>query len=199
MPDRYQVMIDIETLGKTPESVVLSVGAAVMDMETFAIVDKKYWVMDLKEQKNRRSIDAETVMWWMQQSDDARAAFRNLIPNTNAITFKDELQALFNQYNTKTVWANGTNFDIPILSNYIYSYFMGPGDEVDLVPWNYRWQDMRSLATVMASVMPYNSTFYSQHASVAHNALDDAVRQAEYVLQCLKWINSKKDWSCPTR
>ena len=193
MPDRHQVMIDIETLGKTPGCVILSVGAAVMDMETMTVVDQKYWVLDLKEQsEHHRHMDADTVVWWMQQSDDARAAFRKLVPQTDATTFKIELQALFDQYDTKTVWANGTNFDIPLLGNYIYSLFKGPGQEHEVVPWNYRWQDMRSLATVMDSVKPYSS-FYSQRGTVAHNALDDAIRQAEYVLECLKWIASKKD------
>ena len=193
MPDRYQVMIDIEALGKQPGCVVLSVGAAVMDMETMTIVDQKYWVLDTKQQQSQyRQVDVDTVMWWMQQSDDARSAFRKLIPTTLGEDFTSELDSLFDQYNTKTVWANGTNYDMPLLGNYIHTFTKKLGDEPEVVPWNYRWQDMRSLATVMASIMPY-STFYSQHAAVAHNALDDAVRQAEYVLQCLKWINSKKD------
>jgi hypothetical protein len=181
-------MIDIETLGKKPGAVVLSVGCAVMDMEQLEIVEKAYWVLDLKEQQHQH-IDPETVIWWMQQTDDARAAFRKLIPKTDAATFKNELQKLFDKYNTKTPWANGTNFDLPILGQYIYNLFSGPGDLEELVPWGYRWQDMRSLATVMAEILPY-STFYVTNASVAHNALDDAVRQAEYVLEVKKWIRA---------
>jgi hypothetical protein len=187
VPDRYQVMIDIETLGKKPGCVVLSVGAVVMDMEKLKTVARSYWVLDTKEQEHFK-IDADTVLWWMQQSDDARAAFRKIIPPTNAANFKTELQALFDQYKTKTVWANGINFDLPILGQYMHNLDPFSSSVEEVVPWNYRWQDMRSLATVMARVKPYDQ-FYKAHGSVAHNALDDAVRQAEYVLECIKWIN----------
>jgi hypothetical protein len=182
-------MLDIETLAKKPGAVVLSVGAAVMDMEQLEIVDKAYWVLDLKEQEHCK-IDPETVIWWMQQTDNARAAFRKLIPKTDAATFKIELQKLLDTYNTRTPWANGTNFDLPILGQYIYNNYHAPGELEDVVPWGYRWQDMRSLATVMAEILPY-STFVTTNATVAHNALDDAVRQAEYVLEVKKWIRSR--------
>ena len=67
MPDRYQVMIDIETLGKKPGCVVLSVGAVVMDMEKLKTVARSYWVLDTKEQEHFK-IDADTVLWWIQQA-----------------------------------------------------------------------------------------------------------------------------------
>lgn len=190
MSDRYQIMIDIETLGRKPGSVVLSVGAAVMDMEELVIVDQAYWVLDTKEQQHC-NMDPDTVIWWMHQSDDARAAFRKLGPKTNAADFKTELQQLFDKYHTKTPWANGTNFDLPILGQYIYGFYHFPGELDEVVPWGYRWQDMRSLATAMSEVMPY-SQFYNANGGTAHNALDDAIRQANYVLEVKKWIRARK-------
>jgi hypothetical protein len=188
-------MIDIETLGKKPGAVVLSVGLAVMDMEELKIVETAHWKLNLKEQEHA-NIDPETVIWWMQQSSDARAVFNKLMPETMVDDFYRELVAVFKKYDTRTPWANGTNFDLPILGQYMYSHSNWnslpnyPNGPEDIVPWNYRWQDMRSLATMMADILPY-STFVTTGAPVAHNALDDAVRQAEYVLEVKKWIRAR--------
>lgn len=183
-------MIDIETLGKKPGSMILSVGAAVMDLEELVIIDQAYWVLDTKEQEHA-FIDPDTVLWWMNQSNEARAVFRKLIPRSDAAEFTAEFQALFDKHTTKTAWANGTNFDLPILGSYIHRYYPGPGEMEEVVPWNHRWQDMRSLATAMAEVLPY-SQFYANNRGTAHNALDDAIRQANYVLEVKKWIRDKK-------
>jgi exodeoxyribonuclease VIII len=194
--DRYQIMLDIETLGKSPGAVILSVGAAVMDMQELAIVDKAYWVLDIEMQEGSRSVDAGTVVWWMQQDDEARRAFRNIVPKTDCSDFVRELYDLFGKHNTKTPWANGTNFDLPILQNFIQDYDKDRGNhrgkthDSYAFPWGYRHQDMRSLATVMAEVKPYD-TFKASREMVAHNALADAECQAEYVLECKKWIRTR--------
>lgn len=182
MADRYQIMLDIETLGKKPDALVLSVGAAVMDMATLTIVDRRYWLLDHKSQEER-TIDADTVLWWMQQGDAARAEFRR----GDAVDPEElagDLHDLFRKYATSTPWANGTNFDLPILASLIRDYSVSP------VPWGYRHQDMRSLATVMDSVLSWKD-YTKQHNPTAHNALEDAVCQANYVLECMRWIRDR--------
>jgi exodeoxyribonuclease VIII len=178
--DRYQIMLDIETLGKKPDAVVLSVGAAVMDMATLTIVDRKYWLLDHEDQDGR-SIDADTVLWWLQQSDAARSAFRSQLQESPE-QFAFELGDLFTKYATTTPWANGTNFDLPILADLVREYRKPP--------WGYRHQDMRSLATVMENVLSWKD-YSKQHNPTAHNALDDAVCQANYVLECMRWIRDR--------
>lgn len=194
MADRYQIMLDIETLGKEKHAAVLSVGAAVMDLQELTIVDRGYWVLDVKEQDGvGRSMDADTVMWWLQQSEEARQAFRNIVPKTKGRDFNNELHELFEKWHSKTPWANGTNFDLPILEHYNEAF----ADNVRCdshgnykQPWGYRHQCMRSLATAMAEVKPYD-TFKASREMVAHNALADAECQAEYVLECKRWIRSR--------
>ncbi len=67
------IMLDLETMGNTPTSAIIAIGAVRFDKK---IKGKFYGVIDLEScLEDGLTVDASTIMWWMQQSDAARKAF----------------------------------------------------------------------------------------------------------------------------
>jgi hypothetical protein len=115
-----EVMVDIETLGTTPNSVILTIGALkfernkglqkLEDLEQFSCrIDVNSCVYLGLE------INKETEEWWENQSEVAR----NEVFNTeNRIPIKEALLKLSDFCRgCKCFWANSPNFDFVILEN----------------------------------------------------------------------------------
>lgn len=158
------VMIDIETLGVRSSSVILSIGAIPFDNE--AVGAGFYRRVDIQSCLDAGlTVDASTIEWWMTQSNEARAAFDEKgIPLRAALS---QLSEIFD--GPELVWANGVNFDLPILEN----AYRACGLEA---PWKfYNTRDYRTVKNM------FPKEFYDRvrvGAVVAHNALDDVRAQA---------------------
>ena len=69
------IMLDLETLGKLPDAAIIAIGAVHFDLETSAIQSRFYTVVDLESSVDSGGImDASTVLWWLQQNEEARKA-----------------------------------------------------------------------------------------------------------------------------
>jgi hypothetical protein len=67
-------MIDLETMGNKPNAPIVSIGAVFFDPSTGEL-GGFYRVVSLKSSVDGGAIpDPETIMWWMQQSEEARMA-----------------------------------------------------------------------------------------------------------------------------
>ena len=165
--DNMNVMLDLETLGKGSRACIISIGAVSFNsdgiLSTFyERVDEESCVAAGLE------IDASTVMWWMKQSDAARAA----LTGTAGMSLTHAL-ARFTMWcpEETAVWGNGATFDNVILSN---AY-----EAVNLKkPWPY-WGD-RCYRTVKAL---HPDVKADPFAGTAHNALDDAIHQARHLIK----------------
>lgn len=165
------VMVDLETLGTGPNSVIISIGA--VEFDTMHQVLGRVFHMVIEPQSCVEAglqIDASTVMWWLQQSKEAREVFK--AKNNTLI----EVLQQFSQWYPKgaPLWGNGATFDNVILSN-AYS-------ATDIKqPWSYaKDRCYRTLKNLMPEIK-------QEAVGVAHNALDDAKYQA---LHALKLMNS---------
>jgi hypothetical protein len=168
------LMIDIETLDTAPSAVILSVGICAFDME--GIHDKKYFLLDATEQqKQGRTISFDTIEWWLQQSKSViDAAFHiDADKKTTVPTFLKEFGYFCGKNRVQKVWAQGTDFDLSMLSD------LHRTNEVEL-PYSF-WsaRDSRTLRDGNKSIEPKRE---GDH----HNAMDDAVYQAECVIVVLK-------------
>lgn len=137
---RIDVMLDIETLDTKPSAVILS-AAAVTFTEAEGVRDICRVTFDLQEQFSRgRTVSQSTLLWWMEQSDDARAvAFTavNRQPVEHALTRLFDFANGFTHY-----YANSPSFDMVLLGSLAYD-FNKP------VPWSYRdCRDVRTLRAV---------------------------------------------------
>jgi hypothetical protein len=60
-------MIDIETLGLEPGSVILSIGAVAFGMDRKPDMPMKEFYVELDTKQPQRVVDLDTVKWWMDQ------------------------------------------------------------------------------------------------------------------------------------
>jgi hypothetical protein len=173
------ISIDIETMSTAPTAAIASIGACRFAIGGDGIGD---WVGDTFHmhvslancQRHGLAIDASTVLWWIKQGDDAKAAL--LGGQQDAAPLVTALEALANFIDATddggpekpTIWANGASFDLPILANAYRTVGMP-------LPWKF-WEE-RDLRTLKA----LRPECRIPHAGIAHHALDDAVHQARLI------------------
>lgn len=153
------LMIDIETLGVTPDSVILTIGAQGFEPISGEVYPKQTFYRKIEIDSQDRYVDDSTVEWWGQQAEDVREeAFgeEGRIPLEDAL---DELHSL--AWNANRLWANGIAFDFTILEN-AYKSFNKP------IPWQYyKVMDARTVYKIAGAGKLGNS----------HNALEDCLNQ----------------------
>lgn len=171
------MMLDIETLGIMPDSVVLTVGA--IKFNPYSLhepYDPLYLRLDVDEQLSMdRHVCEDTVAWWGKQDEEVREEALGEGNRVNIESFTKQL----NKYSTgvSEFWCKGTNFDFVILNN-LYQQFKFH------IPWKYYL--FRDCRTVF-NMAPYR---IEKHADL-HNALADSVAQAVDVQKIYKHLGIK--------
>lgn len=167
-------MIDLETMGIRPTSAVVSIGIVRFNQEE--LLETFYTPVSLANcYELGMTFDQSTVDWWARQSVEARAAWQveNAPTVQEALTKMVAWMGQFGHVKQNAVWGNGVDFDI-VLLNHMFNLI-----EAD-APWMYYnhhcFRTMRNMFEV--SVMPRQGTY--------HNALDDAVTQAQHLQRILK-------------
>lgn len=163
------VMVDLETLGNSSHSAIISIGA--VEFTEDGLGRDFYCLVDPQScQDYRLRMDASTVMWWMQQSDQARAAFKG-----KGLTLDTALASFTEWFNPKAcMWGNGATFDNVILDNAYKAAGMKR-------PWHFTKD--RCYRTLKAL---YPQIKADDREGTYHNALDDAVYQANHAIKILK-------------
>lgn len=164
-------MIDLETLGSTPETPVISLGAVFFDIEKKTLGPTFYMTVDVNEQiKRGRKPTGDTIKWWMGQADAAKKVFHEQAKSA-VLVLQTFTQWYKNNYPKGAyVWGNGSTFDISILENMFRDYGLD-------IPWGYnKAMDLRTFKRFQAKGEQVKKS------GVNHNALDDAVSQAQYIL-----------------
>lgn len=166
------IMLDLETFGTKPGSVLRSIGAVCFSFdgtigETFySNIDEKS-CLDAGLTK-----DPGTVKWWSQQSAEAQASLLvNPWPLGNVVA---DFHNWYRANSGRTVWAQGANFD-PALWEAAALAVKSP------VPW--KFYDVRDTRTVYDVGGLNTSTI--KRAGTYHNALDDAKHQVRCVAKAI--------------
>ncbi len=162
------VMIDIETLGLEPGSVILSIGAVAFGMDRKPDMPMKEFYVELDTKQPQRVVDLDTVKWWMDQPN--KPPMDGDIPLHVALKDLNEfitLQTIGDR--TPYVWANGTDFDISILYHAYRQWSIPPA-------WKYSdVRDYRTVAKLFSGVVSRPENLNK------HNALSDARIQAQHL------------------
>jgi hypothetical protein len=181
------VMIDLETLGTQPGSVILSIGAVIFDPtlpSDECMGETLYRVVSTTSCiEHGLQTSQDTLDWWNKQSPEAWAVIDQANDNSNPATFTlhHALSDLsdFLPAGVK-VWSNGANFDQPLLD---VAY-----DRVKLaLPWKY-WNS-RCYRTVVA--LHPNEKALRPATVLAHNALEDAKWQATHMVNIARLLELK--------
>ena len=183
------VMIDIETLSTSKNAVIISLGAVFFDIETGKIGSSFYytikrdscWTYGLEE-------DGETLLWWSEQSEEAKAALT--CPDA------EELPQVLHDFagwlaeNTPEdlkveIWGNGPSFDNAILDNAYRACDIK-------TPWRYSNERcVRTIVNLGRQLLNINPKATIERVGTHHNALADAEHQAKYVSAIYKALNAK--------
>lgn len=174
------IMVDIETLDTGEKAAVASIGAKAFDPKTGVVLPDQFEAtLSIKQQEGIRSINIDTVLWWMKQSKEAQE--RTFGGNRNDVNQALRMFATFcavpwssgATYGPKQVfiWGNGNTFDNVILRSLFKDFNVA-------FPCDYRNDlDHRTLKFIATNagvaLLDYDKT------KVAHTALDDATFQAE--------------------
>lgn len=170
------IVIDLETLGTVPGSVILSIGACVaQDIEE---PDKQFYATISRSSCEDVGLVVckETIDWWNKQDIVARQeAFSALH------TLKDTLvyfSTYLGEFPKKRVWGNGTAFDLGILA----AAYKACGMKV---PWHYReemcYRTVKSLyPKILVPTLP----------NTPHKAIDDACSEAKHLALILNYIEA---------
>lgn len=176
MKKYIDIMLDLETMGNTPNSAIIAIGAVSFSIEKNEILNSFYRNIDLESSmKIGMTPDASTIKWWMKQSNEARAE----INNKNAISIQNALSQFSRWLGSECpqdyqlrVWGNGAMFDNVIIKN----AFRKCGYEV---PWNF-WNDM-----CYRTIKNLNKDIKIETHGTKHNASDDARSQAIHLMKMI--------------
>lgn len=176
------VMIDLETMGSSDEvtkatefdCAIISIGAVCFDPRYNTIDKKRTFYRELDWQCQGRNVYEPTLKWWSKQSEEARASHDGL----------EDLEYVLEELSDWLpddckVWGNGPVFDIAILEHAYHQYGL-------TVPWKF-W-NVRDCRTIKDMYESKRGGLDKRSGGIEHNALDDAIWQAEYINKMWKSI-----------
>ena len=174
-------MLDIETLSKDHNAVILTLGAVRFNPYSNTITSELYMKPDVDEQSEMgRHIDESTIEWWATQAADVQNEAFDPSGRIDVEQFLDDLNRFL--VGVTNIWSQGPLFDIIILEN-LYKQMNKPA------PWNF-WQirDSRTLFGV------HGDPRVKGKAGL-HNALEDCISQAGAVQQIYNQLGLKPRFS----
>lgn len=173
------VMVDLETMGNKAGAPVLEIGACAFDLERGIFSNFAERVSLNSCMAAGLKPDADTILWWMRQGEEARMAIAGKAVEEKALGLREALERFALWYASEagenpTVWGKGASFD-PVLLRAAY-------DAAGLAhPWAY-WQERchRTMVEEFPEVPP------PRFEGVRHCALSDARHQTEHLLRILR-------------
>ena len=171
----YHIVLDLETLSTKPSACILSIGAARFD-PTIRDPDQPFdcfhvGVSAASCQRVGLHLEAGTVLWWLTPGN---AAARDALLGLEQHDIRDALEGFSAWVGEENlpVWANGSDFDLPILRTAYAACGLEP-------PWAF-W-DARDCRTIYK--LAPDITVERPADEVAHDALADAKHQARRLLR----------------
>ena len=173
--NKPHIVVDLETLSTRSNACIVSIGA--VRIENLEIVDEFFVNVDPMTCKEAGlHIQKSTVDWWAEQPKDTRQAWqKDPVPLDEAL---DKFQKFYG-WDSIPIWGYGANFDVVILENAMtLSGWNENKSEMERYPWKF-WDIycLRTLMNVLNKKLPKANN---------HNALDDAVAEANMLIEILK-------------
>lgn len=169
-------MIDIETLGSKPGSVIVAIAAVRFDLDTGNV--KKSYVSHVDPDscvKKGLKIEVDTLKWWAEKDN-----FLDIISGTTPIY--EALRGLRNYLEEDDIiWANAPTFDLKIIEAAYKAH-------CHAVPWNYyNERCVRTLSSLNPEIRK-NTEFIGDR----HDPLDDCYHQIKYCCSTWKSLTNKQ-------
>ena len=178
-------MIDLETLGTQPGSVILSIGVVEFDpaAPVESCLGREFYCVVSQEDSviKGMTVSQDTLDWWNKQSAETRKVLTDSSDPAMSAGLSDSLSTLTTFLGEgAVVWSNGANFDQPLLD---VAY-----NRVGIaLPWKY-WNS-RCYRTIKG-ICP-NAKNLEPKTVCAHNALADAKWQALHLVAMVQSLKIK--------
>lgn len=164
---KLHIVVDTETLALTPNAAVVEIAGHVLGKEEWFYL----LINPATYQAGAFVTNPETVAWHEKRDPTYQALLESSgeHPTAAASSFVTWLYAMEDKYQARTViWTRGTDFDIPVLSNFLK--FFG-----HKLPWHYRnVRDIRTLGAMFPEIKVVLGD---------HTALGDVRAAATYMNQ----------------
>lgn len=173
--EQHHIMVDLETLGTEPGSVIVTLAAVQFGGQPGRILNTfiRHIRPDSCEAAGLRC-NAATALWWLKQSEDARRRLeegqKEAIPLDQAL--KEFGWWLPGERKQRCIWGNGASFDCALLA----AAYRAVSREL---PWSYAGE--RCYRTIKA----LHPDVPMERQGTHHDALDDAKSQALHLMQML--------------
>ena len=172
-PQKFpDLSIDIETLGLTPDAIIIQIGIVEFNTDTKTIGDGLVLYPDLKEQSAAgRIINFDTLKWWVQTNGSLLGNILSQKTDKRSEVLERIIDAMVP---CRSYWFKHPLFDMSILNN---AY----GLEQELRALNPRaYRKIKDVATLAPALNVPEPAF----VGAQHDALVDAAHQAEWVIEC---------------
>lgn len=173
------VMIDLETAGTAPGSVILSIGAVGFDPGEPALGPEFYKVVNVRDsQALGMTVEFGTMAWWARQTVEAQRVLRQADAAALSAPPRVVLEELTSWLSVNfppsvRVWGNGAAFDNVLLQEMYRTVGLA-------APWSfYNDRCYRTLKELRPDVKMVRGGTH-------HNALDDARSQAEHAVRIIR-------------
>jgi hypothetical protein len=163
------LMLDLETMGNKSNAAIVSIGAVEFNINTGETGREFYERIHLQSAINA-GLKAEggTIMWWLQQSQEARDEICKVGDNLNNVL--EKLKSFMSNLGQFHIWGNGLRFDVGILED----AYVACGYET--MPWHPKRElDVRTLV-LYAPEIKANWVM----SGMLHNPIDDCKHQIGY-------------------
>jgi len=174
------LMIDIETMDVEPTAAIVSIGAVIFDPRGDDNVDTLSNNFEIRisldsNQRADRSFSASTMVWWMNQSEEARQAtfMGDTVPLGIGL---QNFSSWINRQKPKAsrVWAKSPDFDCKILEHAFKN---------ENLIWPFKFWESRCVRTALELAFS-DGDFPNVVAGTAHDALADAKKQVIQIQHC---------------
>lgn len=165
----FHHMIDLETIDTAPTAGILSIGIVAFNPDTGELGPTLYRRLGYDQARMYGTESADTLQWWSRQNPATRSEAFTAEHDATIAAFE---VAEFIRH-TAGVWGNGATFDITITEHWLN--VLGAG-----VPYRYGMsRDCRTVEELARYIGITRKQFIRRGDH--HNALDDAIYQAEYI------------------
>ena len=167
------IMLDLETLSTEPDAMIVSIGAVQFDKD--GLGPSFYAEIDIEHDDQRKAhISTGSIKFWMKQPDTARAVFESDLAKSmfNSLFEFNEFVELIKHDSDVVIWGNGADFDNVILSRAYHRHAIPR-------PWG---QYSNRCYRTLKKLAPHIKL---ERSGTHHNALDDAISQAEHAVLIL--------------
>ena len=182
------VMLDLETLGTKPGSVILSIGAVEFNKD--GLYREFYEEIKVSSSEGYGlAKDKSTLEWWEKQSPAARVTFDRChtmeprsLPDV-LLSFTIWLAGCEGGVDKLKLWGNGSDFDNVLLD----AAYRAANLAYPVKYWNHRcFRSLKGLPMVPGKALE------PKRAGTHHNALDDAKHQALWAVAILQKLYAGK-------